>query len=90
VVSLWEIAIKTSLGKLDLNGGFNRFLERDLPALDALILPIEPRHLAAVAGLPFFHRDPFDRLLVAQTITEGLAIISRDASFREYGILVIY
>ncbi len=90
LASLWEIAIKTSLGKLTLEGGFDLFLERDIPALCAATLPIESRHLATVTRLPFHHRDPFDRLLVAQAMTEGLVIVTRDQSFREYGVAVIH
>jgi len=83
-VSVWEIAIKRSLGKLTA--------PEDLP--DLIVdegfswLPITPLHAWQVRALPVHHRDPFDRLLVAQAISEQLPIITADARFNDYGVEV--
>ena len=85
IVSLWEIAIKTSLGKLemaiDLPTIINKIEENGF-----VILPIFPEHTVCVASLPFHHKDPFDRILIAQTIVEKLKIISKDGIFDSYGV----
>lgn len=66
MASLWEIAIKVSLGKLTLGGAFATFIPDQLTLNAFGLLPIELAHVTAVAALPFHHRDPFDRLLIAQ------------------------
>ena len=84
--SLWEIAIKFSLGKLGLPEPFDPFVRQHL-SLNAIdILQIEVAHLGAVSTLPLHHRDPFDRLLIAQAMVEKLSIVSADAAFDEYPI----
>jgi len=85
--SLWEVAIKRSLGKLDAPAD----LARRLAALRHVeFLPISPLHAEAVGELPWHHRDPFDRLLVAQAQMERLAIVSSDAVLGQYGAEVIW
>jgi PIN domain nuclease of toxin-antitoxin system len=82
--SLWEIAIKLSIGKLSLSQPFGPFVRQQL-SLNAMdILQIGTAHLHVVSTLPFYHRDPFDRLLVAQAIVEQLAIVSGDSEFDGY------
>ncbi len=71
VASAWEIAIKTSLGKLSLTTSFAQLIPGQLHANAIQLLPIHPAHMAALIGLPFHHRDPFDRMLVAQAVAEG-------------------
>jgi PIN domain nuclease of toxin-antitoxin system len=86
VVTLWELAIKIRIGKLELGIPFHE-LVRDRLARDGFaILPISGEHLIAVAALPMHHRDPFDRLLVAQAIVEGIPIVSVDATLDLYGV----
>ncbi len=80
------MAIKTSLGKLEIAGSFERFLPEQLAANAFGTLPIELAHVARTARLPFHHRDPFDRLLAAQALEEDLGIVSRDPIFRRYGV----
>jgi PIN domain nuclease of toxin-antitoxin system len=86
-VSLWEVAIKRSLGKLRAPAD----LSRQLAALGQVeLLPVSPLHAEAVGELPWHHRDPFDRMLVAQARMEKLAIVSSDAAFAQYGVDVIW
>ncbi len=86
VASAWEIAIKLSLGKLRLDEKFETLITHELESNALTWLPIEMAQLAKVAELPFHHRDPFDRLLAAQSLTENMPILSRDAAFDAYGV----
>jgi PIN domain nuclease of toxin-antitoxin system len=90
VASCWEIAIKASTGKLDIDGTVERFVPHQLAANGFHELPIETRHAVGVARLPFHHRDPFDRLLVSQALHEGLAIVTSEVIFRRYGVRQIW
>lgn len=90
LASCWEIAIKLSLGKLKLAAPMERFIPEQLAANGIVRLDIDFRHVAKVATLPFHHRDPFDRLLVAQAAQEGLPIVSADAVFQKYGVKRIW
>lgn len=83
--SLWEIAIKMSLGKLDMGAPFTALIPGQLTANRIEILPISVARLHQVAQLPFHHRDPFDRLLIAQSQVEQVPLLSRDATFDYYG-----
>jgi PIN domain nuclease of toxin-antitoxin system len=84
--SYWEIAIKVGLGKYHLSSPYEDFMHQGIVGNDLLILPIETRHTAALIGLPYHHRDPFDRLLTAQAIVEQIPIISTDRAFDPYPI----
>ncbi len=86
LASCWELAIKLSLGKLRLDEPLDSFVPAQLSANRFSLLEIEFRHTARVAKLPFHHRDPFDRLLVAQALEEGLAVVTSDAVFPKYGV----
>lgn len=88
--TVWEIAIKTSLGKLEVSGTLERFIPEQLAANRFRELAIEVRHVARVARLPFHHRDPFDRWLAAQALEEGLTIVSANPVFRRYGVRRIW
>lgn len=87
--SIWEMAIKASLGKLKLPSKAERFAGEHCEANGFHLLPITLAHVASIEGLPFHHRDPFDRLLVAQARHEAMTLVSRDASLRAYGVSVI-
>jgi PIN domain nuclease of toxin-antitoxin system len=89
IVSLWEIAIKLGLSKLELQRPFEN-LEADLQRLDIKILPIAFAELDIYRSLPLHHRDPFDRILIAQSIGNSLTIITRDALFEPYSIRVVW
>jgi PIN domain nuclease of toxin-antitoxin system len=86
VVSLWEISIKVSIGKLTLAQPYDLFMPQQLTSNAVEILPISLAHLGVVATLPFHHRDPFDRLLVAQAMIEQLPVISIDSSLDAYSV----
>jgi PIN domain nuclease of toxin-antitoxin system len=90
VASGWEIAIKVSLGKLRIDGALDRFLPEQLAANGFQALAIDFRHAARVATLPFHHRDPFDRLLVAQALEEDLAMVTADPVIARYGVRRIW
>ncbi|MBS1888884.1 MAG: type II toxin-antitoxin system VapC family toxin [Actinobacteria bacterium] len=85
-VVIWEVAIKRGLGKLDAPADLLVQLER--AGVD--LLPITARHAARVGTLPMHHRDPFDRLLVAQAEIDGLTLVSGDRLVRRYGIDVLW
>lgn len=84
--SYWELAIKISMGKLTLNQPFDDFLDACLNKYGFLILPILPQHAAFLTTLPFHHKDPFDRLLIAQALVEKVAMVSADGQFDVYGV----
>ena len=86
VASCWEMAIKVSLGKLKLPGPVDRFVQAQLEVNGFNLLSVSLEHIAGVAGLPFHHRDPFDRLLVVQALNEELAVVSSDGVFGKYGV----
>ena len=86
IASLWEIAILQSLGRIELKVGIPEIVELADSELSATLLPIEPVHIDKIRNLPFHHRDPFDRLLIAQCLTLQAAIIGRDHGFDGYGI----
>lgn len=86
IATAWEIAIKVSLGSLRVESSLERFLPDQIAANGFQPLPIDLRHTARVATLPFHHRDPFDRLLVAQALEEELAVVTADPVFAEYGV----
>ena len=86
VASCWEIAIKASLGRLDVPRPLERFIQQQIEINGFHLLPVSLEHTAAVADLPFHHRDPFDRLLAAQAAYEEMAIVSSDAVFGKYGV----
>jgi PIN domain nuclease of toxin-antitoxin system len=86
VASLWEIAIKISLGKLTINESFETLIPEQLSANGIELLDISVSHTTMIADLPFHHRDPFDRLLVAQAQVEQFSLVSKDEIFDTYGI----
>lgn len=83
IVSLWEISIKTSIGKLALRGNLAQ-VAGFMAAGAISLLPISFEHLIQLQQLPLHHRDPFDRLLIAQALTEDLTLLTRDAAFQQY------
>jgi PIN domain nuclease of toxin-antitoxin system len=89
VASLWEILIKAGLGKLPLPEPAIEYLVRQMDQNRILLLPIWIAHLAELQKLPPLHRDPFDRMLVAQAKAEKMRMLSVNVRMREYGVEVI-
>jgi PIN domain nuclease of toxin-antitoxin system len=90
IASCWEIAIKVGLGKLDLGEPSRSFLPREIARNNFELLPISLDHATMVEGLVAHHRDPFDRLLIAQAIVERLPVASADVIFDKYGLSRIW
>lgn len=90
LASVWEMAIKSSLGKLELPAPLGSFVGQQGEALRTRLLDIRLEHTLEVENLPFHHRDPFDRLLAAQASFEGLPILSADTSFDDYSVSRIW
>ena len=82
--SLWEIAIKTSVGKLDIPVPLDLLVPKEISILD-----IDMPYFLAIQNLPFHHRDPFDRMIIAQALTEDIHIMSDDPHFPVYGVKLI-
>jgi len=89
VASLWEFAIKYSMGKLQFDGGLPHLWEM-IAGNRFAILPILKPHLAGIVQLPFIHRDPFDRLLVATAQVDGMTILTADENIRQYEVLSVW
>lgn len=83
IATLWEMTIKVCLGKLTLTKSLTVIFQH-MTDIGFVVLPINTQHLLNLEKLPFYHRDPFDRLLIAQSITENMQIISIDQIFDQY------
>ena len=86
IASLWEIALKVSLGKLILGKPFDELIPEQLISNEITILPIDIPAFSLVSNLRFYHRDPFDRIIIAQAMVEEMPIIGRDPEFAKYPI----
>jgi PIN domain nuclease of toxin-antitoxin system len=85
VVSLWEFAVKCSIGSMTIRNAATT-LPLWIASLDASLLPLDPAHAYAVYGLPMLHRDPFDRMLIAQAAVEDLVLVTSDKSIHRYDV----
>jgi PIN domain nuclease of toxin-antitoxin system len=90
LVSLWEIAIKIKTGKLNTIGSSVAYIRDEMDAYGMQLLPIRYEHILQLESLPHHHSDPFDRLLIAQALTESLPILSGDSAFANYGIKLVW
>jgi PIN domain nuclease of toxin-antitoxin system len=90
VASLWELAIKVRIGRLQLGRPFGDFMQRYVYSGGFQLLPIDPSHVEMIARLPMHHRDPSDRMLVAQALVESLPIVSVDPALDLYGVVRIW
>jgi PIN domain nuclease of toxin-antitoxin system len=88
IASLWEIGIKISIGKLQLAKSIQELVAQ-LEIDHIQILSIEPAHIYELLSLDHFHKDPFDRIIIAQAIAESMAVISTDEAFKDYPVVVI-
>lgn len=89
IASLWEIAIKQSLKKLDYNKDINEIIQLVYNSPFS-ILPVSPNHIKQVSTLPFHHRDPFDRIIIAQAQVENLTIVTKDNRFSDCEIKIVW
>ena len=89
IASLWEMSIKSSLGKLILSQTVIEIAAK-CKEYEIEIIPVEPKHCHLVMNMPFIHRDPFDRMLIAQAQTEKMIIITRDYFIPQYDVKTIW
>ncbi len=87
--TVWELAIKSNLGRLVLPSTVQAYVAEKVGE-GYRVLPLTWAHAAAVERLPFHHRDPFDRMLVAQALAEHVSVVTRDRVFRSYGVTVVW
>jgi PIN domain nuclease of toxin-antitoxin system len=87
---VWEIILKAHAGKLHVHGGVARFLEREVHRNRFSTLAVSPAHAMAVESLPPIHKDPFDRLLIAQAQVEDLLLITGDRAITRYAVQVVW
>jgi PIN domain nuclease of toxin-antitoxin system len=90
LASVWEMAIKTRLGKLALEQPLDSFIPQQLQRNQIELLPINFEHILQTLQLPFHHRDPFDRLLIAQAISEEMTLLSADGAFSAYNVKQVW
>lgn len=90
LASVWEIAIKANSGKLPLPARAEEWVEQQLRLQGIEVLPLHREVLYASAGLPMIHKDPFDRVIAADALHRGLAVVSPDEPFKRYGCEVIW
>jgi|SRR5215813_12013953 PIN domain nuclease of toxin-antitoxin system len=86
VASVWEMQIKIQIGKLKLRMPLQEIIDEYQSVNDLQILPIEYKHILALDQLPFHHKDPFDRLIIAQAIAEDFTLVSADPKFSAYAV----
>ncbi len=87
--SIWELGIKAQLGKIDLPESFETFVPSRLQVFQTIPLSITPSHAITAATLPLHHKDPFDRMIIAQGQSENLPVLTNDGVFRSYDITII-
>jgi PIN domain nuclease of toxin-antitoxin system len=90
IASVWEIAIKVNLGKLDIAQPIGPFILEQLQENEINLFDIRFQHAIKVAELPLHHRDPFDRIIIAQSLVEDIPLLSKDKVFDAYGIQRIW
>ncbi len=86
----WEIALKINIGKLELAPDWNRIIENEMRRNNIRFLPVCAEHCNCVATLPLHHRDPFDRMMIAQALIESMTVMSADRQFSQYEIDIIW
>ncbi|MBN8559446.1 MAG: type II toxin-antitoxin system VapC family toxin [Leptolyngbya sp. UWPOB_LEPTO1] len=90
VASLWEMSIKVSIGKLDIGMTFTELMQHEVYGNAIEVLQIRSEHLDALAKLPFHHKDPFDRLIIAQSLAESTPLVSKDGEFGNYSVTLLW
>jgi PIN domain nuclease of toxin-antitoxin system len=90
IASLWEILIKAQIGKIPLPRPTGPFVISKLQLNGVRILQVTPDHVLRIESLPDYHRDPFDRMLIAQSLEENLPVVTADRVFARYPVEVIW
>ncbi|MEG4319045.1 MULTISPECIES: type II toxin-antitoxin system VapC family toxin [unclassified Microcoleus] len=90
MASIWEMAIKHSIGRLNFSLPFMEFVRQQLSVSNIGLLEINLSHIEVVASLPLHHRDPFDRLIIAQSMAQQIPVLSVDAIFDDYAIARVW
>jgi PIN domain nuclease of toxin-antitoxin system len=90
IASLWEISIKISIGKLELGIPFTEFFQQQVYGNAIALLEIRAEHLDILAKLPFYHKDPFDRLIIAQSVVENIPLVTKDGAFTNYPVVLLW
>jgi PIN domain nuclease of toxin-antitoxin system len=90
VASLWEMSIKISLGRLELKMTFTELVDRQVYGNAIDLLNIQPEHLNELVKLSFHHKDPFDRLLIAQSLAEKIPVLTKDGAFKSYPVTLLW
>jgi PIN domain nuclease of toxin-antitoxin system len=89
IASIWEITIKSSLGRLDVPLPISSLVRDHVWANAIELLAISPEHLDVLHGLPYHHKDPFDRIMIAQAMYEGMAVLAKDSAFSDYDVQLV-
>ena len=89
VASVWEMQIKIQVGKLKVNLPLKDLIKNQQETNDLTVLPVALTHVLALNALPLHHKDPFDRLLIAQSIEEDLTLVSTDSQFSDYSVKLL-
>jgi PIN domain nuclease of toxin-antitoxin system len=90
IASLWEISIKVSLGKLELKMTITELVKREAYGNAIELLEVQPEHLDELMKLPFYHKDPFDRLMIAQSLAECIPMVTKDSAFESYPVTLLW
>ena len=90
VACLWEMQLKIAKGKLSLSRSLAEVIAEQCRVNGLRLLGVEPAHIYRLAGLPFHHTDPFDRMIIAQALMEGMTIVTSDGEFAQYGVPVVW
>lgn len=90
IVSIWEIVIKATIGKLIIPSPYKTFIQDQMNTNKIILLSLKPEHVYLLEKIPSIHKDPFDRILVCQSKSEKIPVMSSDKIFSQYGIKVIW
>jgi PIN domain nuclease of toxin-antitoxin system len=90
IASLWELSIKASLGKLELKMTITELVKREVYGNAIELLEVQPEHLDELMKLPFYHKDPFDRLMIAQSLAECIPMVTKDSAFESYPVTLLW
>ncbi len=90
LASVWEMQIKIQIGKLKLENKLSTVIDEQLQVNEIRLISISPQHIYNLSQLPFHHKDPFDRTLTSQAMTDDFALLSRDSQFSNYAVNVIW